>query len=126
MNFLFYLNRSWTNLIPKYTFPFGLNLQKLNKFKEINRLQKIFYKKYKFFVCLFSIIFSSNVSDQTEKTFLFMMKSEDGILRDDPVIIASNPNQMLYGICFVTNDYIEVFIKSFLLLHIIKTIFFLD
>ena len=33
---LTFFHRSWTNMIPQYAFPFGLTLEKLNKFKEIN------------------------------------------------------------------------------------------
>lgn len=56
----------------------------------------------------FRIIFSSNVSDQNEKSFLFFMRSEEKTERDAPMITASNPNQLIYGVCFITNDYIEL------------------
>jgi len=37
-----------------------------------------------------------------------MMKSEDGLQRDNRILAMTNPNQMCYGICFISNDYIEV------------------
>lgn len=48
------------------------------------------------------------MADEKEKSFLFTLKSEEKTPFEDQFIAAANPNQILYGICYKMQDYIEV------------------
>ena len=64
------------------------------------------------------------MADQNEKSFIFLMKSEDSAdKRDNPVILESNPNQMLYAVCFIANDYIEIVIIMIFICYIFIIIY---
>ncbi len=63
----------------------------------------------------FRIIFSNNTSEQYDKSFIFTIKSEESYQRIshkyNQVIYASNPNKILYGICFTARDYFDTVIN---------------
>lgn len=57
------------------------------------------------------IIFQCDINQKTKNCYLFVLKSEKsyekGALDDNEVLILSNPNKILYGICLMTDDYYE-------------------
>lgn len=62
------------------------------------------------------MIFASNISEQNSKNFLFNLKSEESHARftskDKPLLCATNPNRILYGVCFQTDDYYEIVMNN--------------
>lgn len=55
------------------------------------------------------MIFATNISAQCNKSFIFTMKlQEPPFFEPNSLISILNPNKLLYGICFISDDYLEI------------------
>ncbi|KRX09042.1 hypothetical protein PPERSA_01929 [Pseudocohnilembus persalinus] len=87
------------NVVPKFAFPFGVEVKKSKKTDSLSELQQI--------------IFGGTMVEKYKNCFVFALKSEDSfqkskhLLHLPPLLATVNPTSLLYCIAVTTTDFLD-------------------
>lgn len=105
-------------MIQDFAFPFGVKVDQMKYDTYSSKIDEFFIIYTIINFLNFRILFQSHISKSiNEKSFIFTVKSEESYLKtsfkNEDVLHACNPNKLLYGVCFIVNDYYQlVFLSS--------------